>query len=115
MSSPSNNLKDNLMPDKKTYKLGDFVVSPVDAPPSTPVLFVDHGIVIDGVGNISLAKISDLEALVVTERNLILDTILAGEPGKLIPYTDKQDKFAVGYAHAQKDFKAMLEGLKNGS
>lgn len=44
--------------------------------------------------------------------NLILDTILAGEPGKMIGYTDKQDKFAVGYAHAVRDFKAMLEGMR---
>src|SRR4029077_6765006 len=69
---------DDLIDQRKDYKLKHFMMSAVDAPSNTPVIFVDHGIRLKGKNSISLAKITDLEALLVSEKNMLL-TAIEGE------------------------------------
>lgn len=48
------------------HRTTEFVMSPVQAPPDTPVLFIRLS-----DGNLSLAKLEDIQALLVAERKTI--------------------------------------------
>lgn len=99
---------------RKVYKLEHFVMDRVSAPVDTPVIWVDHGFRVKGEKHISLAKISDLEALLESERSTLITSIEAAllEHRLVVKDSDqagKQDWFeAVDIAQVKK----ILEGFK---